>query len=252
MQPQHLERLKRMINSSSLLTAQEKQEWLNLLIVMNDKQVSELEAILNTPAEKPMPPLTHISNLPAGISQAVPAPPRPTPPPIPRYPLPKAMKPNPLQQWEAKFRRSVEEKELSTHAAQIPQAPQTANSAPTAPKPAPIHRPQGTERQSAPVKSEPPARIVEPKDTANLTLGNIRAPGSNLAETLKQMVASSNYFEVLFYLEKSPLYQTYLETGRQALSGSASPFPAAIGGKNLLTKAEFEAFSDLLQSIQIS
>jgi hypothetical protein len=299
MQPQQLERLKRMINASSMLTGKEKEEWLDLLIVMNDKQVSELEAILNTPSSQPAasapnpatalparpippappapaptsapvppkndmptprppvaPPLTHISNLPSGIAQ-MPSAPRPNRPasslnyPPPR---PQAVRTDSLKQWENKLKRSLEEKELPK-----PPEEKSLSAAPqAAPKPVPpVSRPMPPPRQPAierpvPAESALPVQITEPKDVSQLTVGNMKSMSGSLAETLKQMVARSNYFEVLFYLEKSPLYQAYLETGREALSDSSSAFPSGKEGKNFLTKGEFEAFSDLLKSIQIS
>jgi hypothetical protein len=260
-----------MINTSPMLTAKEKEEWLDMLIVMNDKQVSELEAILNTPTDNlaPLPPappapaptaptprsstppLSHISNLPSSMSQVIPA----APALSPRYPLPKPTKPGSLKQWENNLRHTVEEKELAR-----PQEEKLLSGTRPAVKPEPRPMPKQAALtplptvapRAVPEKPGTPANLAEPKDAAALTLGNMRAMGNNLITALKQVVASSNYYEVLFYLEKSPLYQLYLETGREALSAGASAFPASAGGKNLLSKAEFEAFSDLLKSIQIS
>lgn len=274
MQLQQQERLKRMINNSSMLTAKEKEEWLDMLIVMNDKQVSELEAILSSPMEKPVvppapvrsvaptPPLSHISNLPSSMTQPQTAAPVP-----PRYPLPVPPNRPTLKQWEIKLRREVEEKELPKPAEQkslpaytIPNPakspvpivyPKPALKPLTPTPPRPSQPPQQPAKNET-VAKRAPIKIVEPKDIGLINVETMRAMGENLAPTLKQMVASSNYFEVLFYLEKSSLYQAYLQTGREALSGNATTFNAAAGGKNLLTKAEFEAFSDLLKSIQIS
>lgn len=283
MHPQQQERLKRMINSSQMLTSKEKEEWLDLLIVMNDKQVSELEAILATPAEQtapaatpprtaapaqapiqptpapqavppsaPNPPLSHISNLPSSLPQR-------------RYPLPKSPKPTGLTQWQNRLRHTLEEKELSGRkdekalparheAKQAPVVyPSPKPSAP--PQPAPV-RPTHS-RPPAPQPSQPELResvikIVEPADIAKLNVTTMREMGENLVPTLKQMVANSNYFEVLFFLEKSPLYRAYLDTGHLALDNPGAAFPATANGKILLAKAEFEEFSDLLKSIQFA
>ncbi len=250
MQPQQAERLKRMISTSTILSQQEKQEWMDLLIVMNDKQVSELETILTAPEEQKSN-LSHISNLPSSVAQTVL---KSSPVPVAKYPLskPRIVKPTAFKDWEAKLRRTLQEKELSSGPDEktLP-AHVLGNAIPTKRE---ITQPRSQEatplHKSALVHTEPTVKIVEPKDVQNLNVATMKAMGSQLNEVLKKAVLASNYFEVLFYLEKSPLYQAYLATGREALKDPANTFPATLDGKQLLTKAEFEAFSDLLKSMQ--
>lgn len=306
MQPQQQDKLKRMITTSLMLSDQEKQEWLDMLIVMNDKQASELETILGSPQEgKPVvsaipskptmpnpptqtmpltrPPLSHISNLPAGMSggqtpRPIPEAPSSMPKPspvlgtkpnlvqVPKYPLPRPTFRKPtLKQWEVKLKQIVEEKELPKPAEEkaLPQhagvsgisTKKLANA--ELDKVAPIN----PDKKLSPALSVPPkpvqkeelVKVVEVKDVALLNLTTMRSMGvEKLVEALKQVVKNTNYYEVLFYLEKSPLYQRYLDTGREALSTAVSTFPELKEGKPLLNKAEFEQFSDLLKSIQIS
>lgn len=91
MQPQEIQKIKELIQNSSLLTEAEKKEWLLLLEVMNDKQIAELKDILNRKnlpkvvnnqlktevsdlssedVMKDIPPLTHIMNLPNTVKNS--------------------------------------------------------------------------------------------------------------------------------------------------------------------------------------
>lgn len=262
MQAQQMEKLKQMIHSSTLLSDAEKAEWLDMIIVMNDKQASELQTILEgpgpsgaaskpsappaapatparpappvvaTPAQTPPMPLTHISNLP-------------------KFPLPTSRKRGTLKQWEANLRQAMEEKELTGAKPEdrLTDGKKAVTSI-SAGKP-PVSYPK-TSRKPVNPEQPGPKELNQPKDASLLTLVSMRTMDGGLIPALKKLVGASNYFEVLFYLEKSPLYQTYLDTGRAALSSPAGTFPEQWEGKSLMSKAEFEAFSDLLKSIQFS
>ncbi len=81
MQPAHHDRILGLISSSKILSAQERQEWLDMLPLMNDKQTKELEEIL---AIKKHPAnLSHIANLPTArpVHQTPTLPRRPIPDP---------------------------------------------------------------------------------------------------------------------------------------------------------------------------
>src|SRR3989344_2336566 len=74
MQPQEIDKIKQLVKSSPLLSPAEREEWLVLSGLMNDKQLWELREILSSntqpqiqnirPAFSEIPPLTHIMNLP--------------------------------------------------------------------------------------------------------------------------------------------------------------------------------------------
>ncbi len=263
MQSQQMEKLKQMIHSSTLLSDAEKAEWLDMLIVMNDKQASELQAILEgpgpSPAAKPAAPATASPTTPAKATPppvvATPSQPQKMPlshiSNLPKFPLPTSRRRGTLKQWEANLRQALEEKELAGAKPEerLTDGRKAVTSA-GAVKP-PVSYPKASGK---PVKPEPPGpkELNQPKDASLLTLGSMRTMDGGLIPALKKLVAASNYFEVLFYLEKSPLYQTYLDTGRAALSSPAGTFPEQWEGKSLMSKAEFEAFSDLLKSIQFS
>lgn len=263
MQAQQMEKLKQMIHSSTLLSDAEKAEWLDMLIVMNDKQASELQAILEGPgpsvasAKSPAPPTTSASTPPKAAPPVVATPSQTPKMPLshisnlPKFPLPTSRKRGTLKQWETNLRQALEEKELTGAKPEdrLTDGKKTVTS-PGAVKP-PVSYPKTSPK---PVKPEQqgPKELNQPKDASLLTLGSMRTMDGGLIPALKKLVAASNYFEVLFYLEKSPLYQTYLDTGRAALSSPAGTFPEQWEGKSLMSKAEFEAFSDLLKSIQFS
>lgn len=57
MQPERIEKIKKLVQSSALLNSSEKQDWLLLLELMNDKQLLELEKILEPVAPVKMPAL---------------------------------------------------------------------------------------------------------------------------------------------------------------------------------------------------
>lgn len=111
--PNKVEIIRKNIQVSTLLSDHEKADWLNLLDLMNDKQLGELEEILiaepqqpkpsvnsapasmSAPAQTPaqpfvqaplstpmqnMPPLSHIANVPTGVNMS-----RVSPGPLPPY-----------------------------------------------------------------------------------------------------------------------------------------------------------------------
>lgn len=74
---------------------------------------------------------------------------------------------------------------------------------------------------------------------------------------LKVLIQKHGYYNVLFNLEKSPLYAAYLNTGMQILS-NRSDFEKIqslensghLAERNFLSQSEFENFADLLRRIQ--
>ncbi len=102
---------------------------------------------------------------------------------------------------------------------------------------------------------EPIVNISKLDDVKSLNVATLRGVGViNLTQKLKALCDKHGYFAVLFILEASPLYQTYLDCGLVALKSQKTYEEAEVGieqsGKPYLTKPEFEAFSDLLRKIQ--
>jgi hypothetical protein len=128
-QKQHLTQL---IKTSAILNAQEREEWLMLLDLMNDKQVGELERILTpatpfangaaSPGAKPAPanlPMTHIVNLP-------------------KPPQPKPAQDKTLSKFAEHLNQILAEKDLPPSEQKSPlDLPKGETKPPAAPKPKP-------------------------------------------------------------------------------------------------------------------
>ena len=67
-----------------------------------------------------------------------------------------------------------------------------------------------------------------------------------LIKALQTLVNRFGYFKVLLNLEQSQLYQIYIDSGKKMLAETGSD------NKDLMTKEEFESFSDMLHGIQIN
>jgi len=74
-----------------------------------------------------------------------------------------------------------------------------------------------------------------------------------LAKKIKSLVGKYGYFEVIFNIEKSRAYKSYIGTGLKLLSDRSSFENLGGGGKGeYLSKEQFEKFADLLAKIQTS
>lgn len=262
MQAGQQEHLQKLIDTSPILSLSEKAEWLDMLILMNDKQAGELEQILNahhaigpgatTAPATPMgniPPLAHISNLPSGLGTPVAQPSQPRPQPT------VAAVPGQMS-WQKQFEATLKEKELP---AGPPQA--SALARPETPRPLPAAAPPGapSTRTTPSASPQAVASAVTPTtletlvNVGALNLGSLRSMNvADLLIRLQQLSKMEGYFNVLSYLEDSPLYKSYIATGKQALVNASSFGQADRGGKDLLTKKEFETFADILRKIQLN
>lgn len=101
MQAGQYEKLKKLIEASHVLDPAEKSQWLEMLPLMNDKQLFELEGVLNAPAQSSAPVksqaiqptqtpapannsrLSHISNLPTSLNGPQNNPAKPSTNPVP-------------------------------------------------------------------------------------------------------------------------------------------------------------------------
>jgi hypothetical protein len=90
-------------------------------------------------------------------------------------------------------------------------------------------------------------------DAGKLTLGTMRAIAfPDFLIRLQQLSKMEGYFNLLSYLEDSPLYKSYLETGKKVLAGQLRFDQAGRSDPDTLTKQEFEAFTDVLRKVQIN
>jgi len=275
MQTEQTEHLRQLIEASAILTPAEKADWLDMLILMNDKQALELENILKgrrpapqTPAPAPvatrppamaqstatLPPLSHISNLPSTLNSG-PAfsgrPSRVTPVPLSSNSTPTQRSSPSRLPWKNQFQATMTEKEL-------PPAPGIR---PTIPKTEPVTRPPATAVFRSPVPTPQPQRRSLPQapvleslaDAGKLTLNGMRGMAlEDLVIRLQQLSKIDGYFNLLSYLEDSPLYKSYIDTGKKVLAEQISFNQVTGDDPMIMTKQEFENFADILKKIQIN
>ncbi len=263
MQAEQTEHLRKLVDASSILTPAEKADWLDMLVLMNDKQASELELILkaqqpaaassaptppavpkNLPSSGAMPPLSHISNLPSGLGASIPRP-QTRPAPRPSVSPPRAMP------WQKQFQASMEEKELPP--------PKPASRPPVAPAPIKpvMPKPQAPRAPRPPVAPAEdhrgPVNVETLSDVGAMTAATLRNTAfSDLLIRLQQLSKLEGYFNLLSYIEDSPLYKSYIATGQKVLSEKLHFDQAGRIDPNTLTKEEFEGFTDILRKIQIN
>jgi hypothetical protein len=278
-----IEQLRVDINQSKLLDDHEKADWLNLLELMNDKQIGELEEILKAPvsdAEAPatgptitdhpkipvppkstaMPALSHISNLPTAISYNKPKPSKPVPmpklvmpDPAPSAPLP--IKAPPLQAARPQGPQGSPYGMPAQGKGSIVNLSGSLKDSMVKPQPLPtpmlVKRPDtepgpGSRHLDAGSVKEP-LQIRSLEDVAGLDLTMFRTSDHSLVQqNFQQLVLQFGYFNVLHAFEKSKLYKSYLNRGRSILSGESTE------GKFTVNQGEFELIADILQSIRIN
>jgi len=192
--------------------------------------------------------------LPAGLNVSPVADiPRPAPPPLSRPAADSAAASS--MPWQKQLEKVTKEKELPAGNIPFQQPKQT----PVPPKPAaPVPPPPHAPPRPAPadsVSGSATAPGVRPvlENLANvgaLTLAAMRAMDpADLLIRLQQLAKMEGYFNVLSYLEDSALYKSYIDTGKQALT-NRNLF--AQDGAHLMTKKEFETFTDVLRKIQVN
>lgn len=106
-------------------------------------------------------------------------------------------------------------------------------------------------RETKEVKESKDSRPPTLKDLMALTPAKFSENNNSLIVSIKQLVKNFGFYEVIFNLEKSPLFQAYLETGLNILNGKAN-FESAgqPADKKFLSRAQFEQFVDFLRKIQ--
>ncbi len=227
---QKLKHIQALIKTATVLNEQEKIEWQALLELMNDKQIAELEEILQTPnivEAKPEEPqevsqqsssLSHISNLPSQIS------------------IHKAPPAGPVTAPVAKSQ---------------PTKP-VVNPQPIAQRPTPTQSPpQPIIQQSPPVFTSPSITPAEPitltslEDVALLSSTALHQQNRQVFyKTINDFAAQFGYFQVVTSFEQSPLYKDYLDYGKSMLAGQKDGLA--------LSQEEFEFVTDILLSLKVN
>lgn len=258
--------LSRLVQTSSILNAQEKTEWLTLMQLMNDKQLGELEEILKpaptpsaTPAPAPSMPATEPVNKAASVAPPIQAPPLSHISNLPSRMVDPRLspKPNPAAQAAALAEAAKAANQAEQQFAQQTRlAPMTAKPAPAtpspispkpvaAPQPAPP-KPAAPSMRSAPLKREAAAiQLLSEEDAAKITADVLHQQNrATFYNAITALAEKFGYFQILSRLEESPLYQSYLEYGKARLTGREDNLP--------LSQEEFEFVADLLRALKIN
>lgn len=253
--PIKMQKITQLVQSASILNAQEKAEWLSLIGLMNDKQITELESILqgsgtapiaeiSSSAPKPSPiieaqtpSLGHISNLPSRMTdpRLAPKPSKPVVAPGPERDFARNSKLSPMQAPKPE-----------------PSPLQAMPAQPIASKPfsPPLDPAAKRPTISSPILSAEAAakglKLLAISDIQHLTAEALHHQNrSNFFTSISALAEKEGYFNVLTHFEESPLYQDYLNYGKLLLSGAS--------GDNLpLSQEEFEFVADLLQALKIN
>ncbi len=251
--PIKMQKITQLVQNASILNAQEKAEWLSLMGLMNDKQLAELETILQgsgsaeviqqAEAPKPSPiieaqtpSLGHISNLPS----------RMTDPRLAIKPAQSVSTPGP----ERDFARNSKIAPMQTTQPADRPLPDVS-------EPKPVRKPDVSDAGLAtgkPVISSPAMEQAVGKDLKLLVIDDIKhltaealhhRNRANFFAAISALSETEGYFNILTHFEESPLYQDYLNYGKLLLSGAS--------GDNLpLSQEEFEFVADLLQALKIN
>lgn len=277
--------IKQLVQTSSILTTQEKQDWLALTSLMNDKQIAELEEILKTPQPTPVnqvapisQPVKPVTTSPASQFNRPATPPqvsKPLPPQAPRpvTPVPpqrsntqglrpmQSSGPLPPKPSSSSLPLMSTKATAMPHISNMPSQLSTRRSSPiTAPvKPKlPMEDSENVSGDEISVQAitsrvRPMGRdedsnlmIQGINDVINVSSSVLGGPyRSEFYQKLLALVSQYGYFQVITNLEQSPLYKDYLEYGRQKLAGG-------VKGVLPLSQEEFEFITDLLLSLKIN
>lgn len=122
----------------------------------------------------------------------------------------------------------------------------------------PVSNEEGVEEEEVeevPFVAEPIIKLTSLEDVKKLNIATLRGSGViNISQKLAELAGKNGYFSVVFAIEKSPLYHTYLSMGIKALRDQKSfeevEQEMDKRTRQYMTKPEFEAFSDMLRKIR--
>lgn len=278
---QKLKQIQGLVKNATVLSEQEKNEWMALIELMNDKQIAELEEILQKPKPEPVAP-------------AQPQPqPQPKPQPVPQQ-QPRVQATSPTLSHISNLPNQLSDQKqdplvFQSAAPSVPSATRTAPAAPivtpqTASRPAPTPMPPHSQvdplrPRSVPEPVSMPAPTPKPieavpmppvtplsipkstyrndsaslntmvltkfEDISKLTSSALHQQNRELFhKTINELAAQYGYFQVVTNLEQSPLYQDYLDYGKNMLMGKKDNLA--------LSQEEFEFIADILLSLKVN
>jgi hypothetical protein len=114
-----------------------------------------------------------------------------------------------------------------------------------------VSTPQDLPKKPASVSN---SNIETLNDLASLDYEFLKAQDFNaLLTKLRNLIQKYGYYEVIFNVEKSPIYSNYIQTGLQILNNKATFEQLSSNGSadgDYLSRVEFEEMADLLRQIQ--
>ena len=100
--------------------------------------------------------------------------------------------------------------------------------------------------------NEKPVELHWPKDLTLVSLSSFRNSSlENFVKAIRHLIEKFGYYDVIFNLEKSPLYEVYIKTGIE-LMNKQQTFETFDPGQTMdsfLNREDFEKFTDLLRMI---
>lgn len=275
--PQRLDTIRENIKLSKLLSDHEKSDWLNLLELMNDKQLGELEEILaaEAPVKKPVsetsaPASSVGSPTPAASlekpvvvkEKIVEQPQAPVPHDLPVAPeeiIKQAQKTAPVfEPVQAPspvappmpVSEPVQQSKLPplSHLANIPSDIAKQNNltqsgkSTVAVKEAPVKYAESPKPEAKAV-AKPKFMLGTPEEIENISIETIRNfELQSVVDSIRTAIVEHGYFAILALVENSKLYNSYIESGKKLLQNE----------KAELTQSEFEFVTDLLRNMRFN
>ncbi len=102
------------------------------------------------------------------------------------------------------------------------------------------------------VLTEKPVELHLPKDLTAITATSFQNTSlENFVIVIRQLVEKFGYYDVIFSLEKSPLYEAYIKTGTELMNRQQTfeTFDSNQSVDKFLNREDFEKFTDLLRQI---
>ena len=284
---QKLKQIQNLVKNATVLSDQEKNEWMALIELMNDKQIAELEEILQKPKPEPVAqpqPQPQVVAMPPTrpVPSASQAPSVPTPVPAPKPVSASSLShisnlPNQLsdqKQDPLVFQPAASPAAKSA----APPVPSVTQPAPSRPAPIPMPRPS----QTAPVRPRSiPMPPSSPKPTEAVPMPPVtplsipQSTPRDVSSSMNTMVLSK--FEDIINLTSSALHQQNRETFHKTINELAAQYgyfqvvtnleqsplyqdylnygKSMLMGKkdNLaLSQEEFEFIADILLSLKVN
>lgn len=280
---EEIQRTKKIISESTILSQVEKVEWSQLLSSMNDSQVADLLKIIQ-PKQNPIPtaikpvvtPLyKQVDITEKELSGTVPTEEKELPSPVPVKNITQAPQasgmPKPVSD-PIELQKRVEQIVREMSSKNIPEteapAPKRKLELPEDSRPQQdqnLVRKFETVRQATPKPVAPEeVQFRIPQDFEKLTPNMIHGKDPNvflkkLFDSVVELAKKEKFYAILDYLDNSSLHQVYVEIGVAMLNDDSENRDAAYEkiiqsrkakGQEILTRPEFEAMADFRSHIE--